>query len=138
MMEINIPFPYILIFLGLLIAIIDIFTTGYIFPFAIALFFTGLVALFINSLTILSIVFTVLLIIFYYIFFVYIKKEKNKIDEEKIGFVKRIEDGYYIVDFPTGFKGEIQWKAISQTKLDIGDKVKPVSIDGNILIVEKI
>ena len=71
-------------------------------------------------------------------FFKYIKKEKNRIDEEKIGFVKRKDGDYYVVDFPTGFKGEIQWKAISKNKLDVGDKVKVVSIDGNILIVEKV
>ena len=128
----------ILIFLGLFIAIIDIFTTGYIFPFAIAVFFTGVISLFIKSIPVLSIIFTILLVFFYYLFFKFIKKYKSNIDEEKIGYIKKKEGEFYIVDFPTGFKGEIQWKAISNDNLEIGDKVIVKSIDGNILIVEKV
>ena len=135
-MEINLS--EILIFLGLFIAVVDIFTTGYIFPFAIALFFTGVISIFTQSITFLTVIFTSQLVLYYYLFFRFIKKQKAKIDEEKVGFVKRKENEYYIVDFPTGFKGEIQWKAISKENLEIGDKVKVISIDGNILIVEKI
>ncbi len=137
-MELNLSLSEILIFLGLFIAVVDIFTTGYIFPFAIALFFTGVISIFIQSTTLLTVIFTFQLVFYYYLFFKFIKKQKTKIDEEKIGFVKRKENNYYIVDFPTGFKGEIQWKAISKEDLGIGDKVKVKSIDGNILIVEKI
>jgi len=137
-MELNLTLSEVLIFLGLFIAVIDIFTTGYIFPFAIALFFTGIISIFIQSITFLTVIFTFQLVFYYYLFFKFIKKQKAKIDEEKIGFVKRKENNYYIVDFPTGFKGEIQWKAISKENLEIGDKVKVKSIDGNILIVEKV
>ncbi len=137
-MELNLSLSEILIFLGLFIAVVDIFTTGYIFPFAIALFFTGVVSIFIQSITLLTFIFTFQLVFYYYLFFKFIKKQRTKIDEEKIGFVKRKENNYYIVDFPTGFKGEIQWKAISKESLEIGDRVKVKSIDGNILIVEKI
>ncbi|RUM58505.1 MAG: hypothetical protein DSY59_03860 [Persephonella sp.] len=137
-MGLNLSLSEILIFLGLFIAVVDIFTTGYIFPFAIALFFTGVISIFIQSTTLLTVIFTFQLILYYYLFFKFIKKQKTEIDEEKIGFVKRKENNYYIVDFPTGFKGEIQWKAISKEDLGIGDKVKVKSIDGNILIVEKV
>lgn len=137
-MELNLTLSEVLIFLGLFIAVIDIFTTGYIFPFAIALFFTGIISIFIQSITFLTVIFTFQLVFYYYLFFKFIKKQRAKIDEEKIGFVKRKENNYYIVDFPTGFKGEIQWKAISKENLEIGDKVKVKSIDGNILIVEKV
>ena len=137
-MELNLTLSEVLIFLGLFIAVIDIFTTGYIFPFAIALFFTGIISIFIQSMTFLTVIFTFQLVFYYYLFFKFIKKQRAKIDEEKIGFVKRKENNYYIVDFPTGFKGEIQWKAISKEDLEIGDKVKVKSIDGNILIVEKV
>lgn len=137
-MELNFSLSEILIFLGLLIAIIDIFTTGYIFPFAIAVFLTGVISIYINSITVLSIIFTILVVFFYYLFFKYIKKYKTSIDEKKIGYVKRKEGNFYIVDFPTGFKGEIQWKAISEDNLEIGDKVEVKSIDGNILIVKKV
>ncbi len=137
-MELNLSLSEVLIFLGLFIAVVDIFTTGYIFPFAIALFFTGVISIFFQSKTLLTVIFTIQLVFYYYLFFKFIKKQKTEIDEEKIGFVKRKENNYYIVDFPTGFKGEIQWKAISKEDLGIGDKVKVKSIDGNILIVEKI
>ena len=128
----------VLLVLGLVIAVIDIFTTGYIFPFAMAIFFTGVISYWVKNINILLIVFSIQVIIYYYIFFKFIRKYKAKIDEDKIGYVKRKQDGFYIVDFPTGFKGEVQWKAISDNNLDIGDKVKVKKIDGNILIVEKV
>ncbi len=129
--------PTILMITALIIAIIDISTTGYLFPFSIALFFTGVLSLYVKSYTILSLFFGIQVIFYYILFIIWNKKFKVKIEEEKEGFVKRKEDGYYIVDFPTGFKGEVRWKAISDTPLEIGDKVKVKKIDGNLLIVEK-
>jgi len=128
----------ILMVLGFIIAVIDIQASGYLFPFAMALFFTGVISLFIKSKMLLYILFGIQVILYYGLFILWVKKYKVKIDEEKIGYVKRIENGFYIVDFPTGYKGEIQWKAISDQPLEIGDKVKVKDIDGNILIVEKV
>ncbi|NPA03308.1 MAG: hypothetical protein GXO61_00440 [Epsilonproteobacteria bacterium] len=123
---------------GLLLAAIDIFTTGYLFPLAIALFFTGLVSLWVSSKTFLYLFFGGQVVLYYALFIVWNKRWSVKIEEEKIGFVKRKDGEFYVIDFPTGYKGEVRWKALSQTPLDIGDKVKVVKIDGNILIVEKV
>jgi membrane protein implicated in regulation of membrane protease activity len=122
---------------ALIIAVVDISTTGYFFPFAIALFFTGVLSIYVKSPTFLYIFFGIQVVLYYAFFILWNKKFKVKLDEEKEGFVKKKENGFYIIDFPTGFKGEVRWKAISETPLDIGDRVKVKKIDGNILIVEK-
>jgi len=57
----------VLLVLGLVIAVIDIFTTGYIFPFAIAIFFTGVISYWVKNINILLIVFSIQVIIYYYI-----------------------------------------------------------------------
>ena len=127
--------PTILIVAGLVIAAIDIITIGYLFPFAIALFFTCVVGLFVKDYVLLSIVFTIQTVIYYALFIIWNRKQKVVLEEEKVGFVKRKEGNYYIVEFPTGYKGDIEWKAVSDYQLKIGDRVKVKGIDGNILIV---
>jgi len=123
---------------GLILAAIDIFTTSYLFPLALALFFTGIASLYTTSSIFLYLFFGIQVVLYYALFLWWNRHWGRKIEEEKIGFVKGREGEFYLIDFPTGYKGEVRWKALSSTSLEVGDKVRVKKIDGNILIVEKI
>lgn len=145
---------YSWLILGVILLVIEITTgTFYLLGFGFAALLTALLNyIFKLDLTHSLIIFTIFSPILIKIFIITIKdKNKDKKQENygqsndihlnKVGIIikeKQTTEDYAEISFETSVMGSRNWFVLSKEELKIGDKAKIISVDGNILVVEKV
>lgn len=136
--------------LGVILLVIEITTgTFYLLGFGFAALLTALFNyIFKLDLTHSLIIFTIFSPILIKIFIITIKDKKqenygqsNDIHLNKVGIIikeKQTTEDYAEISFETSVMGSRNWFVLSKEELKIGDKAKIISVDGNILVVEKV
>ncbi|GAB6072492.1 hypothetical protein JCM14244_08690 [Venenivibrio stagnispumantis] len=132
------------IVLGILLIIIDSFILSFfLIPIGVGFITGGIFYYFYPEIFGFFIGFLIGVIPATYFSIKYSKKLKNKVSDirELIGkegyVVRQIDEFTYLVRFPMGVGGEELWNGYSEEKLNFGDKVKVIKIEGNKIIVKK-
>ncbi|BAD85506.1 hypothetical membrane protein, conserved [Thermococcus kodakarensis KOD1] len=137
------PFPIFLLILGLLIILLDMMVTAFITPIGVTFAVLGILLGFGWNFTESFVVALIFGVLAYILVGRYIRKDVVDIGEKekkytfelvgKRGRVVKVAEDHYLVEL----EGD-NWIALSDDKLEVGDTVEVVKVDGVKLIVKKV
>ncbi|ASJ03790.1 Nodulation efficiency protein D-like protein (nefD) [Thermococcus profundus] len=132
-----------LLILGLLIILLDMMVTAFITPIGVAFATLGLLLGFGLNFTESFVLSLIAAVVAYILIGRYIRKDVEDLGEKekkytfdpvgKMGRVVKAGEDHYLVEL----EGD-RWIAISDEKLEVGDTVEVVNVDGVKLIVRKV
>lgn len=137
------PLPDFLLILGLLIILLDMMVTAFITPIGVTFAVLGILLGFGWNFTESFVVALIFGVLAYILVGRYIRKDVVDIGEKekkytfelvgKRGRVVKVAEDHYLVEL----EGD-NWIALSDDKLEVGDTVEVVKVDGVKLIVKKV